>query len=87
MAAISGTLTTSAASSIFTPTDVKADVVISNRGNGEVILEATATGTEAELVSKQSGSYTVETPDTSGGITYTFRGTGSVIDYDYYMGP
>jgi len=87
MTAISGTITTSAVSSIFTPTEAKADVIISNRGTGEVILEVTATGTEPELVAKQSGAYTVETPDTTGDVTYTLRATGATIDFDYYMGP
>lgn len=87
MTAISGTLTGTANSANFTPTTGVSDVIIDKDDSiGDILLMVKKDSVTAwELVSTESGSFSVLTPDT--GLLYAFFSKGLSGTANYYMGP
>lgn len=87
MAAVDETITGTATSTVFTPSNGVSDVVNEAvQGDGEVVLECKSpTSTAWKLVSRETGAFNVLTPDTA--VTYRFRARNVTGTPRVYMGP
>lgn len=85
MAAVNETITGTATSTVFTPTEKVSDVIIEGNGGGEIRLQAKAPSGNWRDISNETGAFSVVTSDTA--ITYRFSSIGVIGTPRVYMGP
>lgn len=86
MVAVSGSLTGTANSAEFTPSNGVTDVIIDSAGcRGKIFLLVKATNTEWKVVTEQHGAFSILTPDTA--LVYRFSSQALNGTAEYYIGP